>query len=86
EITTPTTRGFATSPHLTSLFHSSDPRMKEVQSGATGLVNDTTLLLDLDGVSVARMPAATILAATGTTPEIPDAVPLLAVDAEGERI
>jgi hypothetical protein len=30
EITTPTTRGFATSPHLTSLFHSSDPRMKEV--------------------------------------------------------
>ncbi|MFF1595249.1 hypothetical protein ACFVY0_45535 [Streptomyces sp. NPDC058286] len=50
------------------------------------MVNDTTLLLDLDGVSVARMPAATILAATGTTPEIPDAVPLLAVDAEGERI
>jgi hypothetical protein len=31
EITTPTTRGFATSPHLTSLFHSSDLRMKEVQ-------------------------------------------------------
>ncbi|MFI0153383.1 DUF5994 family protein [Streptomyces lydicus] len=33
-----------------------------------------------------RMPAATILAASGTTPEIPDAVALLAVDAEGERI
>ncbi|MFI8307543.1 hypothetical protein ACIF80_29785 [Streptomyces sp. NPDC085927] len=33
-----------------------------------------------------RMPAAMILAATGTTPEIPDAVPLLAIDAESQRI
>src|SRR5438128_12094816 len=37
EITTPTTRGFATSPHLTSLFHSSDPRMKEAHSALSAL-------------------------------------------------